>query len=49
LECEDRIGKLEEGYDADLVVYDGKPLNINTKVLMTIINGEIIYRRNDTK
>ncbi|WHH60543.1 amidohydrolase [Petroclostridium sp. X23] len=48
LECEDRIGKLEEGYDADLVVYDGKPLNINTKVLMTIINGEIIYRRTDS-
>ncbi len=43
LECEKRIGKLEEGYDADIAVFDKNPLDISSKVLMTIINGNIVY------
>lgn len=45
LECGSRIGNLKEGYDADIVIFDGNPLEINSKVLMTIINGDIVYRR----
>lgn len=46
LECDDRIGKLEAGYDADIIILNGDPLDmINTKVVTTIINGEVIYER----
>lgn len=44
LGCEDRIGKIVEGYDADLVVLDGVPFDIRTKVVYTIINGELAYK-----
>lgn len=44
-----RIGELKEGYDADIGVYNGNPLNINTKVIYTIISGEIVYERQNKK
>jgi imidazolonepropionase-like amidohydrolase len=40
---EDRIGSLEPGKDADLVIYNGDPFDIQTDVLKTFINGELIY------
>jgi imidazolonepropionase-like amidohydrolase len=43
LGCEDRLGKIAEGYDADLVIYNGDPLDMMTKVIVTIINGDIVY------
>jgi imidazolonepropionase-like amidohydrolase len=45
LNCQDRIGKLEVGYDADVVVYDGNPLDIKSKVEITIIDGEVVFQR----
>ncbi|MDW8799886.1 amidohydrolase [Clostridium sp. A1-XYC3] len=46
LECGDRLGKIEKGYDADIIVLNGDPLDVvNTKVIMTIINGEVVHRR----
>lgn len=46
LGCEDRIGALKEGYDADLIILNGDPLDmVNTKVVKTIINGEIVFER----
>lgn len=45
LGCSDRIGKLEVNFDADIAVYNGNPLDIYSKVLMTIINGEIVYKK----
>jgi imidazolonepropionase-like amidohydrolase len=45
LECDDTIGQLKEGYDADCAVFDGMPLDYNSKAVMTIINGEIVYDR----
>lgn len=45
LNCQGRIGKLEVGYDADIVVYDGNPLEIKSKVELTIINGEVVFKR----
>ncbi len=43
----DRVGSLKAGKDADIAVFDGNPLEIFTKTLYTIINGEIIYQAED--
>ncbi len=40
---EDRIGSLEPGKDADVVIFDGDPFDIQTKVLKTFINGKLVY------
>ncbi len=39
-----RIGSLKEGKDADIVIFEGNPLEINSCVKATIINGEIVWR-----
>ncbi len=39
-----RIGSLKEGKDADIVIFEGNPLEINSKVKATVINGEIVWR-----
>jgi imidazolonepropionase-like amidohydrolase len=41
--CDRRIGKLREGYDADIAILDKFALDIMAKVKLTIINGEIVY------
>ena len=43
LGIDDRLGSIEPGKDADIVIFDGDPLEIATKVRMTFINGEIVY------
>lgn len=40
---DDRVGSLEQGKDADIVVFDRQPLDFNAKVNYTIINGKVIY------
>ena len=40
----DRIGSIEPGKDADFAIYDGNPMEIFTHTMMTIIDGEIVYR-----
>lgn len=40
---EDKIGSLEPGKDADIVIYNGDPFDIQTDVLKTLINGELVY------
>lgn len=40
----DRVGSLEEGKDADLVILSGSPFELTTKTLYTIINGEVVYK-----
>ena len=42
---DDRVGSLEIGKDADIVIFDGNPLEVSTKVYCTLINGEIAYRQ----
>ncbi len=39
----DRVGSLEVGKDADMVILDGGPLSATTRVLKVIIDGEIVY------
>lgn len=38
-----RLGSLKVGKDADIVIYDGNPLEIKSTVCATIINGEIVW------
>ena len=46
----DRVGSLKEGKDADIVVFSGNPMEVFTKTLYTIIDGEIVYDyEKDTK
>jgi len=41
---DDRVGSLKDGKDADIVIYDGSPLEIKGNAVMTIINGEIVWK-----
>ena len=40
---DDRVGSLKRGKDADIAIFSGNPMEIFTKTLYTIIDGEIIY------
>ena len=42
LGVDDRIGSIKVGKDADLVLFDGDPLDIQSKVKHVWINGEVI-------
>ncbi len=39
----DRVGSLETGKDADIIVLSGHPLDWRTKVELVIVNGKIVY------
>ncbi|GAU78947.1 amidohydrolase [Fusibacter sp. 3D3] len=41
----DRVGSLEVGKDADIVIFDGPVFDIMTKTQYVLIDGKIIYRR----
>lgn len=45
LGIEDRLGSVEKGKDADLVLWDGDPLDARSHVVRTIIDGEVVYAR----
>jgi imidazolonepropionase-like amidohydrolase len=38
-----RVGSIEEGKDADIIILDGNPFDYRTYVDYTLINGEILY------
>ena len=41
----DRVGSIEKGKDADIVIFDGNPLrDIDARPKYTIINGKIVYK-----
>lgn len=40
---DDRVGSLKKGKDADIAIFSGNPLEVFTKTLYTIIDGEIVY------
>ncbi|MHC1681920.1 MAG: amidohydrolase [Clostridiaceae bacterium] len=43
----DRIGSIEVGKDADIAIFDGNPMEVFTRTLYTIIDGEVVYRAKD--
>lgn len=42
-----RVGSLKEGKDADICIYDGSPLEVASNVIATIINGKIVWTRDE--
>jgi len=47
LELDGRIGSLEPGKDADLILLSGDPLALRTKVLQTWVEGRKVFDRED--
>lgn len=45
LKITDRVGSLAPGKDADIVVYDGHPFDLEAKVRLVLVNGEKAYDR----
>ncbi len=39
----DRVGSIEVGKDADIVLWSGSPLDVRSYVVFTMINGRIVY------
>ena len=39
----DRVGSLEVGKDADIAVFTGNPMEVFTRTLYTIIDGQVVY------
>jgi imidazolonepropionase-like amidohydrolase len=44
---EDRLGSIEPGKDADLVIWSGDPLDVLSRVTRALIDGAEIYRYED--
>jgi imidazolonepropionase-like amidohydrolase len=42
---EERIGSIDAGKDADIVIWSGDPLDFTTFADVTIIDGEVVYQR----
>lgn len=42
LEVDDRVGSIEKGKDADIIIFDRHPLDIQSKVEKVFINGELV-------
>lgn len=42
---ENRVGSLSPQLDADIVIFNGSPLKLETDTLYTIINGKVVYEQ----
>lgn len=42
-----RLGSLKEGKDADIVIYEGNPLEIKGTALFTIVDGKIVWEKDN--
>lgn len=47
LHLDDRIGSLEPGKNADVVLWSGDPFSVYSRVNVVFIDGAIVYDRND--
>lgn len=45
LGLDNRLGSIEQGKDADLVLFDGDPLSYAAHVTLVIIGGRVVYER----
>ena len=44
---DNRLGSLKEGKDADIVIYEGSPLEIKGTALYTIVNGNVVWTKDN--
>ena len=49
LGLEDRIGSLEVGKDADILILNGQPLDYRTYVETAVVNGRVAYERAEAR
>ena len=42
-----RVGVIQKGKDADLAIFSGDPLQVTSMLEMVIINGNIVYQRQE--
>ncbi|MFQ5799656.1 MAG: amidohydrolase family protein, partial [Bacteroidota bacterium] len=47
LHVDDRIGSIDVGRDADLVILSGEPLDFTSRVEKVMINGRIVFERTE--
>ena len=47
LGVDQRVGSIQEGRDADLVVLGGDPLELTSPVQLVIVNGNIVFQREE--
>lgn len=45
LQIADRVGSIEVGKDADMVLYDGNPLSLDSVVQKTFVDGDLYFDR----
>jgi imidazolonepropionase-like amidohydrolase len=45
----DRVGSIEKGKDADLVILTGEPFEVRSIVDKALINGKVVYARQEEK
>lgn len=43
----DRVGSLEKGKDADVLILDGDPLHYRTLVQTAFVNGKVVYEKDE--
>jgi imidazolonepropionase-like amidohydrolase len=41
------VGSIEKGKDGDVIILSGDPLKVDTWVETTIVNGEVVYQRDE--
>ncbi len=45
MEIDERVGSIKAGKDADIVIWENHPFDIQSEALYTIINGDIVYKK----
>ncbi len=43
----DRVGSLEEGKDADIIILKGNPLNISSQIVKVLIDGKVVKKKSN--
>jgi imidazolonepropionase-like amidohydrolase len=47
LRLDDKIGSLEPGKNADVVLWSGDPFSVYSRALVVFLDGAVVYDRND--
>ncbi len=47
LHLEDRVGSIDVGKDADLVILSGEPFDFASRVEKVLVNGRIVFERQE--